>query len=260
MSITAEQLSKGTLVAINPQSDRSRKIIVKGIVDELLTKANSHPHGLLVRLVSGEIGRVKELYEEGDNAPNFEPTVMSENERAIEDIIADGENHFGEFKTSCLWSQSLSKEAIIEKDIQQYGTNTSKVIIAKSIAGFLNADGGHLIIGVKEIKDKDEVKVIGVNSEIPKLKDKTLDGYRRMLLDYVIYPYFPSFVFNRINDYLRISFHDIGEATVCLLSIIKSDRRVFLELNNKDVFMVRIDASTRQIIGEDLVEYCLGRF
>lgn len=260
MSITAEQLSKGTLVAINPQSDRSRKIIVKGIVDELLTKANSHPHGLLVRLVSGEIGRVKEVYEGGDNTPSFEAAVLSDNERTIEDIIADGENHFGEFKTSFLWSQSLSKEAIIEKDIKQYGTNTSKVIIAKSIAGFLNADGGHLIIGVKEIKDKDEVEVIGIDSELPKLKDKTFDGYRRMLLDSVISRYLPSFVFNRINDYINISFHGFEGATVCQLKISKSDKRVFLNLNNDDVFMVRIDASTRQIVGEDLVEYCLGRF
>ena len=31
-------------------------------------------------------------------------------------------------------------------------------------------------------------------------------------------------------------------------------------MSKKDVFMVRIDASTRQVIGEDLVEYCLERF
>jgi hypothetical protein len=70
----------------------------------------------------------------------------------------------------------------------------------------------------------------------------------------------PSFVFNRINDYLKISFHEIGDATVCLVNMYKSKRRVFLELNNRDIFVVRIDASTRQVIGEDLVEYCLNRF
>ena len=110
------------------------------------------------------------------------------------------------------------------------------------------------------MKNYDEVQVIVVHSEIPKLKDKTFDGYRRMLLDSVVYPYFPSFVFNRMNDYLKISFHDIGEVTVCLLDICSSDRRIVLGLNNKNTFMVRIDASTRQIIGEDLVEYCLRRF
>ena len=37
-------------------------------------------------------------------------------------------------------------------------------------------------------------------------------------------------------------------------------QKSFLALNNEDVFMVRIDASTRQIDGEDLVDYCLNRF
>jgi uncharacterized repeat protein (TIGR03833 family) len=260
MNITAEQLQEGTLVKINPQSDRTRKLIVEGLIQEVLTHASSHPHGLLVRLKSGETGRVKELcggIETKSQPEAAEPTLI---EKPIKDIIADGESHFGEFKSSCLWSQALSKEAILDRNISQYGTQTSKIIIAKSIAGFLNADGGRLVIGVKEIKDQDEVQVIGVNGEIPKLKDKTLDGYRRMLLDSVILPYFPSFVFNRINDYLKISFHDIGDATVCLVNMCKSKRRVFLELNNSDVFMVRIDASTRQVIGEDLVEYCLSRF
>ena len=260
MNITQEQLQKGTMVKINPQSDRTRKVIVEGLIQEVLTKAPSHPHGLLVRLQSGETGRVKELSRGLEVKAEAEDAGLKLVERQIEDIIADGESHFGEFKSSCLWSQALSKEAILDRNISQYGTQTSKIIIAKSIAGFLNADGGRLVIGVKEIKDQDEVQVIGVNGEIPKLKDKTLDGYRRMLLDSVILPYFPSFVFNRINDYLKISFHDIGDATVCLVNMCKSKRRVFLELNNSDVFMVRIDASTRQVIGEDLVEYCLSRF
>ena len=260
MNITQEQLQKGTLVKINPQSDRTRKVIVEGLIQEVLTKSPSHPHGLLVRLQSGETGRVKELINRLEVKEETELEELKFVERQIEDIIADGESHFSEFKSSCLWSQDLSKEAILARNISQYGTQTSRIIIAKSIAGFLNADGGSLVIGVKEVKDKDEVEVIGINSEVPKLKDKTLDGYRRMLLDSVISPYLPSFVFNRINDYLKISFHEIGDATVCLVNMYKSKRRVFLELNNRDIFVVRIDASTRQVIGEDLVEYCLNRF
>ena len=65
---------------------------------------------------------------------------------------------------------------------------------------------------------------------------------------------------NRIIDYIHISFCDVGEKTICVLKISKSDKRVFLKLNSEEAFMVRIDASTRQIIGEDLVEYCLNRF
>tara|TARA_B110001450_G_scaffold235738_1_gene240685 strand:+ start:395 stop:1180 length:786 start_codon:yes stop_codon:yes gene_type:complete len=261
MTITSDQLVEGsTIVAINPQSDRTRKIIFKGVVDKLLTKATEHPHGLLVQLETGEIGRVKEVLNDLEVQTEPVGSGIPEVIENIEDIIAEGENHFVEFKTSCLWSQALNRDAILQKKITQFGTATSKVIIAKSIAGFLNSDGGNLVVGVKEVKDTDEIEIVGINTEIPKLKDKTLDGYRRMLLDSIVKVYLPSFVLNRIIDYIQISFHTIGENTVCLLKVSKSGKRVFLKLHSEDAFMVRIDASTRQIIGEDLVEYCVNRF
>jgi uncharacterized repeat protein (TIGR03833 family) len=36
----------------------------RGIVKELLTKSAHHPHGIKVRLESGEVGRVKEIITE----------------------------------------------------------------------------------------------------------------------------------------------------------------------------------------------------
>ena len=261
MGISSDQLVEGiTLVAINPQSDKTRKIIIKGVIEKLLTKATEHPHGLLVQLKNGEIGRVKEVLSETEGNSDQVIAKHSKDFDDLEDTIARGESHFVEFKTSCLWSQSLNRDVIIQKKITQFGVATSKVVISKSIAGFLNADGGTLIIGVKEVKDNDEVEIVGINSEIPKLKDKTLDGYRRMLIDSIVRVYMPSFVMNRIIDYIDISFHDVDGKTICVLKISKSDKRVFLKLNSEEVFMVRIDASTRQIIGEDLVEYCLNRF
>lgn len=261
MTVTLNQLVEGTLVAINPQSDKTRKIIIKGFLSELLTKAKDHPHGFLVKLTSGEIGRVKEILAEAEfRGETDEPTIQEISGKAIEDTFVEGESHFVEFKTSCLWSQDLSRHVILQKGITQFGMGTSKVIIAKSIAGFLNADGGRLVIGVKEVKDTDDIEPVGIDSELRKLKDKTLDGYRRMILDSIIRKYLPSFVLNRINDYIRISFQIINGANICILTVLKSDKRVFLKLNGEDVFMVRVDASTRQITGNDLVEYCLTRF
>jgi len=260
MSITASELPKGTRVAINPQTDRSRKILIEGAVNEVLTKATEHPHGLLVKLETGEIGRVKKMLLGSEPEKQDLNEALSILNNSIEDIVAAGENHFAEFKTSALWSQSFTAETILQRGISQFGENTSKVIIAKSLAGFLNADGGSLIIGVKEVKDTDDILMVGIDSELHKLKDKTLDGYRRMILDYIIKKYLPSFIFNRINDYIRISFQLIDGVNICLLTVLKSDKRVFLKLNGEDVFMVRIDASSRQIMGNDLVEYCLNRF
>ena len=42
------------------QDQRSGKL-TQGIVKNLLTNSPSHPHGIKVRLTSGEVGRVQEI-------------------------------------------------------------------------------------------------------------------------------------------------------------------------------------------------------
>lgn len=59
--ITRSMISVGSEVEINPKSDRSRKKLVLGLVSEILTGSESHPHGIMVKLDNGEIGRVKSL-------------------------------------------------------------------------------------------------------------------------------------------------------------------------------------------------------
>ncbi|MEW6732761.1 MAG: YwbE family protein [Acidobacteriota bacterium] len=44
------------------QDQRSGKI-TRGIVKDILTNAAHHPHGIKVRLETGEIGRVKEIVD-----------------------------------------------------------------------------------------------------------------------------------------------------------------------------------------------------
>jgi len=44
------------------KDQRSGKL-TEGIVKDILTKSPTHPHGIKVRLESGEIGRVKEILE-----------------------------------------------------------------------------------------------------------------------------------------------------------------------------------------------------
>ncbi|WP_286266428.1 YwbE family protein [Thalassotalea atypica] len=42
------------------QDQRSGKL-TQGIVEKLLTNSPNHPHGIKVRLESGDVGRVKEI-------------------------------------------------------------------------------------------------------------------------------------------------------------------------------------------------------
>lgn len=44
------------------QDQRSGKL-TEGVVKDVLTNSPSHPHGIKVRLTSGDVGRVKEICE-----------------------------------------------------------------------------------------------------------------------------------------------------------------------------------------------------
>ena len=54
-------IKPGIRVAIVLKRDQRSGKLTEGIVKNILTKSQNHPHGIKVRLVSGEIGRVKEV-------------------------------------------------------------------------------------------------------------------------------------------------------------------------------------------------------
>ena len=59
--ITRANLKPGLRVRIVLKQDQPTGKLTEGIVKEILTRSPTHPHGIKVRLVSGEVGRVKEI-------------------------------------------------------------------------------------------------------------------------------------------------------------------------------------------------------
>ncbi|HEX6269027.1 MAG TPA: YwbE family protein [Anaerolineales bacterium] len=51
-----------TVLIVLKQNQRTGKL-TKGVVKDILTKSPNHPHGIKVRLESGQVGRVKEIIE-----------------------------------------------------------------------------------------------------------------------------------------------------------------------------------------------------
>jgi uncharacterized repeat protein (TIGR03833 family) len=54
-------IKPGLTVAIVLKKDQRTGTLTKGIVKDILTKSLTHPHGIKVRLQSGDVGRVKEI-------------------------------------------------------------------------------------------------------------------------------------------------------------------------------------------------------
>ena len=81
-------------------------------------------------------------------------------EQSIPSLINEGENEFVEFKSS------------LRHDYYQVKTNKNlEMVIMKSIAGFLNAKGGTLLIGVDDFGE-----VLGLDNDYFTLKKKLRDG------------------------------------------------------------------------------------
>jgi uncharacterized repeat protein (TIGR03833 family) len=48
------------------KKDQGSARLTRGIVKDILTKSSFHPHGIKVRLVSGDVGRVQEVFDVSD--------------------------------------------------------------------------------------------------------------------------------------------------------------------------------------------------
>ena len=269
-TISRDKLQIGMEVIVIPRSDRSRTQRVTGMISEILTKAQEHPHGILVRIDSGVVGRVQSIVSSKTTKPILEIGSKSK-EFNIPVAISDAdignlliqEDQFVEYKSSALWSVNLSKDELSASksfEIKKYGRNASKFIIAKTLAGFLNTEGGFLLVGIRENKSLLKDEVIGIDAEFKKINDPCLDGYRRMIVDSIVKPFFPKSIFNHFSSYININFHVVEGKTLCILKAEKSDHKIFLKHGGVESFFIRVDATTREISGEQIVDYCMRRF
>ncbi|MCX6170306.1 MAG: YwbE family protein [Ignavibacteriales bacterium] len=62
-SRSRQNIKKGLHVAIVLKSDQRSQKLTEGFVKDILTNSSNHPHGIKVRLETGEVGRVQKIIE-----------------------------------------------------------------------------------------------------------------------------------------------------------------------------------------------------
>ena len=58
---TRANIKPGQRVRIVLKKDQATGRLTEGIVKDILTNSPTHPHGIKVRLMDGQVGRVKEI-------------------------------------------------------------------------------------------------------------------------------------------------------------------------------------------------------
>jgi predicted HTH transcriptional regulator len=151
-----------------------------------------------------------------------------------EELIASGESHFVEFKSS------------LRYDYQQNITNKAlEEVIAKTIAGFMNAEGGHLLIGVD-----DSGEIIGLENDFITLRQKNQDGFEVRIFDLVTTRLGAEFC-----HLCSASFHMLKGKIICVVQTESSAEAVYLNEGNNTTFYVRAGNATRQLSVRETVNY-----
>ena len=57
-----ENIEPGLLVSIVQKEDQDTGELTEGVVEDILTNSPTHPHGIKVRLETGEVGRVQIIH------------------------------------------------------------------------------------------------------------------------------------------------------------------------------------------------------
>ncbi len=165
-----------------------------------------------------------------DSEPEPTESVMA--------LLQVGESQTVEFKSTARWNVYAGKP---DKKMEH--------VITKTVCGFLNAQGGKLLIGVD-----DDGNVVGLDADLQTLRKGNKDAYElflRQLLDENLSVPTAGIV--------SVKFDTVGGADICVVSASSSGKPVFAKPheggNGHSEFWVRIGNATKQLHGDDMLEY-----
>lgn len=183
--------------------------------------------GAIISIIGVVIGTIFYRYNRG----KLEKKLTTS--RVLE-LIENGENEQVGFKSS------------LRHDYRQVKTNKSlEDLILKEIAGFLNGNGGILIIGVDGFGE-----ILGLANDYWSLKKRDKEGFEQRLL-LIISNAFGKGIFSKIH----VAFHVIGDKEICSLIIDHSNRPIYFKENNQTTFFLRTGNITNTLSTSETVEY-----
>ena len=156
--------------------------------------------------------------------------------KSIPELLAAGESDTVEFKSSARWNLHAGKETPEIKDA-----------ITKTVAAFLNTDGGTLLIGVN-----DDAEVVGLENDTQLVKGKDLDGFENWLMG----AHFQSALGKPAAAHVKVSWGHLDDDDVCRLDVHPSPVPVYAKTSSAPkVFYVRLGNSTHEYNIEEAVEH-----
>jgi hypothetical protein len=172
-------------------------------------------------------------------APHPTQGAVREHLPTVQELVEEGESISVEFKSSLAHSYvpEIPEKVIVGN-------------VIKSLAAFLNSDGGTLVIGIS-----DTGEVLGVEPDL-KLKGFNLDQYENFLHTTIVRDIDPVSAAR-----CRVRFEGVEGRTLCLVDVPRSSRPVYATTDKgRGLFFVRTGNSTRALETKEAVIYVADRF
>lgn len=152
----------------------------------------------------------------------------------IADLVREGEGPALEFKETARFNvRTGSPDKAMES------------VVVKTVAGFMNAYGGTLVIGVD-----DDGNPVGLDRDLATLSKQNLDGYQLFLRNLL-----NAAVGADLCTRIGIEFPTIEGSEVCALRVPAAPRAVWISAGNDKVLYARSGNSTQPLDGEQAHRY-----
>ena len=158
----------------------------------------------------------------------------------LDKCLKEGESKKVEFKSTLRWDTEHNN---FNKELEK--------VIAKSIAGFLNSNGGTLLIGIK-----DDGSIYGIENDCCSLKHrKNKDGFEQRLTQII-----ENYLGLNVIEHISICFVEKDDKNVCIVKVDPSPEPVILITKNDKVFYIRVGNATKPLDIENTLKYLQKHF
>lgn len=153
-------------------------------------------------------------------------------------LIAQGEGELLEFKSSLRWDRRQGK---VNRQLE--------AVIAASIAGLMNHEGGSLLIGVA-----DNGEITGIEEDYTTLNHANWDGFERTLMNLLA-----SRLGAQHGALVHCHQFHIDAKSICLVAVEKAPGPVYCRDGNVERYFVRTGNTTRELDAHEAVDHISQR-
>lgn len=228
------EYAAGLLEGLSPQQRERQSFwhaLPEGWTNMDYSEFLSERRRLLAKVVRAGFDRIGSVEAEPLPDQQTEAQVLS-----IEQLIQAGEGSSVEFKSTARWSL---KEQKVHDGVE--------LAFIKTIAGFLNASGGTLVIGVA-----DDGAVVGLQHDYATLKKKDRDGFELFVTEAL-----GNALGKNALPWIGVSFDSIEDRDVAIVRVKRSPTIVFANPKGQKVddVYVRFGNSTKRLTPAETIQY-----